>query len=108
MNRRKTYSYTAVAFEGSICGGVLQDPVQMPTCEHAFCQVGTRDTDASDILLLVLGLHSRMALASVHVSHRSNTVGIGSVEARATYSKKSTQPVSHSTYVNPPSSLFPV
>lgn len=22
----------------SICGGVLQDPIQIPTCEHAFCQ----------------------------------------------------------------------
>ena len=24
---------------GAICGGVLQDPLQAPTCEHAFCQV---------------------------------------------------------------------
>jgi len=26
-------------FSGAICGGVLQDPLQAPTCEHAFCQV---------------------------------------------------------------------
>ena len=26
-------------FSGAICGGILQDPVQAPTCEHAFCQV---------------------------------------------------------------------
>jgi len=24
---------------GSICGGVLQDPIQAPSCEHTFCQV---------------------------------------------------------------------
>jgi E3 ubiquitin-protein ligase NRDP1 len=24
---------------GSICGGVLQDPLQAPSCEHTFCQV---------------------------------------------------------------------
>ncbi|CAF4413460.1 unnamed protein product, partial [Adineta steineri] len=23
----------------AICGGVLQDPLQAPTCEHAFCQI---------------------------------------------------------------------
>ena len=23
----------------SICGGVLQDPLQAPSCEHTFCQV---------------------------------------------------------------------
>jgi len=26
-------------FLGSICGGVLQDPLQAPSCEHTFCQV---------------------------------------------------------------------
>ena len=25
--------------QGPICGGVLQDPLQIPACEHAFCQV---------------------------------------------------------------------
>ena len=90
---------SAVVFEGSICGGVLQDPVQVPTCEHAFCQVGVRDADALGTHLLVSDLYSRMALASLNLSHRSNTVGIGSVEARAAYSKKSAQPVSDSTYV---------
>ena len=24
---------------GSICGGVLEDPLQAPTCEHTFCRV---------------------------------------------------------------------
>lgn len=23
---------------GSICGGVLEDPLQAPTCEHIFCR----------------------------------------------------------------------
>ena len=27
---------------GAICGGVLQDPLQAPTCEHAFCGVGKK------------------------------------------------------------------
>ena len=31
---------TSRSLLGAICGGVLQDPVQAPGCEHAFCQVG--------------------------------------------------------------------
>lgn len=27
------------SFSGSICRGVLEDPIQAPTCEHTFCRV---------------------------------------------------------------------
>lgn len=30
---------------GSICGGVLQDPVQAAACEHAFCQVNRNEIE---------------------------------------------------------------
>ena len=28
-------------FSGPICGGVLQDPLEAPVCEHTFCRVNT-------------------------------------------------------------------
>lgn len=30
---------SSLLYSGSICGGVLEDPLQAPTCEHAFCGV---------------------------------------------------------------------
>ena len=30
--------FHVVLCSGSICGGVLEDPLQAPTCEHIFCR----------------------------------------------------------------------
>ena len=39
---------------GAICGGVLQDPVQAPGCEHAFCQVGRRSSRLTHSLTMLV------------------------------------------------------
>lgn len=47
-NHAKGHFSSIVLYPGSICAGVLEEPVQAPTCEHAFCQVNETDRTFSD------------------------------------------------------------
>ena len=50
---------------GAICGGVLQDPLQAPTCEHAFCGVGKK---CVFVWLIICSCWSRFAsMNGLHV-----------------------------------------
>jgi len=65
----------------SICGGVLQDPLQAPSCEHTFCQVNKIQFFFSCRIFFGLGLYSRMAVTIGDLSYRSNTNRTRTIES---------------------------
>lgn len=96
---KRTKSFFVELCQGSICGGVLQDPIQAVSCEHAFCQVklSRRDETRSIDLFDHLDLYQRMVKSGTDLSDRSNTDRTRSTETSSSNSEEFAQPVGRKT-----------